>query len=122
MCTPGFGHRNMPRSLVHIGIILFLSLAGFNCSPSDDKPGPIAGPSGAASRVDNPAPTPKTSFTNSTSERPGKAPGANSKLRMRLKRDIKGKYSWEITGDDVRQIVDTDRQLRKKFGSSGQED
>ncbi|TSA12416.1 MAG: hypothetical protein D4R73_02355 [Deltaproteobacteria bacterium] len=104
----------MLRLLVHIGMILLLSLAGFNCSPSDDRAKPIAGPSGPASRLENPAPAPNT---DSVSERPKKAPKANSKLRIRLKRDVKGKYSWEITGDDVRQIIDADRPLRKKFGT-----
>ena len=114
--------RNMLRLLAHIGIILLLSLAGFNCSPSDDRANPIVRPSGTASRLDNLAPVPQSSLTDSVSERPKKAPKADSKLRIRLKRDAKAKYSWEITGDDVRQIIDADRRLRKKFGTGGQED
>jgi hypothetical protein len=56
-------------------------------------------------------------FSSEISKRDGKQSRANSKLRIRLKRDVKGKYSWEITGDDVRQIIDADRPLRKKFGT-----
>jgi hypothetical protein len=60
-------------------------------------------------------------FSNEISKRDGKQSKADSKLRIRLKRDAKGKYSWEITGDNVGQIIDADRPLRKKFGT-GQED
>ncbi|MDI6790816.1 MAG: hypothetical protein QME44_09025 [Thermodesulfobacteriota bacterium] len=109
--------RKMLRLLLHITLVVFLALVCLNCSPSDDRAGPIAGPSGPASRLENPAPN-----TDSVSERPKKAPKADSKLRIRLKRDVKGKYSWEITGDDVRQIIDADRRLRKKFGTGGEKD
>jgi hypothetical protein len=126
----------MLRLLVHIGIILLLSLAGFNCSPSDDRARPIAGPSAKADENNPPSPpfskggdmlSPPLEkgdtggFSNEISKRGGKQSKADSKLRIRLKRDVKGKYSWEITGDDVRQIIDADRPLRKKFGT-GQED
>ncbi|MEW6328192.1 MAG: hypothetical protein AB1487_11490 [Thermodesulfobacteriota bacterium] len=153
----GFGYRNMLRSLVHIGIILLLSLAGFNCSPSDDNAKPIAGPESShaplSQRGDfkkegtnhipslekgegqsphlgedgSPSIPPLEKgdtggFSNEISKRDGKQSKADSKLRIRLKRDAKAKYSWEITGGDVRQIIDVDRQLRKKFGTGGQED
>ncbi|MEW5948648.1 MAG: hypothetical protein AB1711_04470 [Thermodesulfobacteriota bacterium] len=61
-------------------------------------------------------------FSSEIAKPDGKQSKANSKLRIRLKRDAKAKYSWEITGDDVRQIIDADRQLRKKFGTGVGED
>jgi hypothetical protein len=136
MYAPRFGYRNMLRLLVHIGIILLLSLAGFNCSPSDDRAGPIAGPESPHTPLSQRRDFKKEGahhipplekgdtggFSSEISKRDGKQSKANSKLRIRLKRDVKGKYSWEITGDDVRQIIDADRPLRKKFGTSGQED
>ncbi|MDQ7837409.1 MAG: hypothetical protein RDU59_02825 [Thermodesulfobacteriota bacterium] len=127
----------MLRLLAHIGIILLLSLASFNCSPSDERANPIAGPSAKADE-NNPPSSPFSKggnmlgsplgkgdtggFSNEISKRDGKQSKADSKLRIRLRRDAKGKYSWEITGDDVRQIIDADRRLRKKIGTGGGED
>ncbi|MDD5450604.1 MAG: hypothetical protein PHT49_01745 [Desulfovibrionales bacterium] len=148
----------MLRLLAHVGIILLLALAGFNCSPSDERANPIAGPSAKANENNPPLPpfskggdmsspplengesqspplgkegVPSTpplekgdtgGFSNEISKRDGKQSKADSKLRIRLKRDAKGKYSWEITGDDVRQIIDVDRRLRKKIGTGVGED
>ncbi|MFH1146990.1 MAG: hypothetical protein V1736_04710 [Pseudomonadota bacterium] len=46
-----------------------------------------------------------------------KRPDKDPKLRIRLKRDAKGNYSWEITGADLNQIIQSERVLRKKFGT-----
>jgi hypothetical protein len=34
-------------------------------------------------------------------------------VRIRLKRSAEGKYTWELSGDDVDQIVRTDKRLKK---------
>ena len=39
--------------------------------------------------------------------RPGKP------VKIRLKRSAEGKYTWELTGDDVDQIVRADKRLKK---------
>lgn len=34
-------------------------------------------------------------------------------VKIKLKRLAEGKYTWELTGDDVNEVVKTDRRLRK---------
>lgn len=34
-------------------------------------------------------------------------------VRIKLKRLADGKYTWELTGDDVKEIIKIDKQLRK---------
>lgn len=34
-------------------------------------------------------------------------------VKIKLKRSGDGKYTWELTGDDVDEIVNTDKRLRK---------
>jgi len=36
-------------------------------------------------------------------------------VKIKLKRSGDGKYTWELTGDDVDEIVNTDRRLRKQL-------
>jgi hypothetical protein len=36
-------------------------------------------------------------------------------VKIKLKRSAEGKYTWELTGDDVDEIVNTDRRLRKQL-------
>ena len=37
-------------------------------------------------------------------------------VKIKLKRTSGGKYSWDLTGDDVDEIVKTDKQLRNQLG------
>ena len=37
-------------------------------------------------------------------------------VRIKLKRTAKDDYSWELTGDDVDEIIKTDRRLRSMLG------
>jgi predicted secreted protein len=37
-------------------------------------------------------------------------------IKIKLKRTSGGKYSWDLTGDDVDEIVKTDKQLRNQLG------
>lgn len=34
-------------------------------------------------------------------------------VKIKLKRTATGKYSWDLTGDDVEEIVKVDKRLRK---------
>jgi len=34
-------------------------------------------------------------------------------VKIRLKRSAEGKYTWDLTGDDVDEIVRSDKRLRK---------
>ncbi|MGC2062814.1 MAG: hypothetical protein WA610_07530 [Thermodesulfovibrionales bacterium] len=38
-------------------------------------------------------------------------------VRIKLKRTAKDDYSWELTGDDADEIIQTDRRLRKVLGT-----
>ncbi|MBI4654090.1 MAG: hypothetical protein HY752_03755 [Nitrospirae bacterium] len=38
-------------------------------------------------------------------------------LKIKLKRNAKNDYSWEINGDNVDEIIKTDKRLKKAFGS-----
>lgn len=37
-------------------------------------------------------------------------------VRIKLKRTAKDDYSWELTGDDVDDIIRTDKKLRQMMG------
>ncbi len=37
-------------------------------------------------------------------------------VKIKLKRTAKDDYSWELSGDDVDEIVKTDKKLRKQLG------
>jgi hypothetical protein len=37
-------------------------------------------------------------------------------VKIKLKRDGKDNYSWEISGSDVNQILKVDGKLRKQLG------
>jgi hypothetical protein len=37
-------------------------------------------------------------------------------VRIKLRRTSKNEYSWELTGDDVDEVVKADRKLRKLLG------
>lgn len=34
-------------------------------------------------------------------------------VRIKLKRSLEGKYSWDLSGDDVDEVVRTDKRLKK---------
>ncbi len=38
-------------------------------------------------------------------------------LKIKLKRSAKDDYSWEISGDDVNEIIKADKMLRKALSS-----
>lgn len=38
---------------------------------------------------------------------------AKKPVRIKLKRTVKGQYSWELSGDDANEILRVDKQLRQ---------
>jgi hypothetical protein len=42
----------------------------------------------------------------------------SSEIKIKLKRDGKDNYSWELTGSDVDQILKADEKLRKHLGGT----
>lgn len=38
-------------------------------------------------------------------------------VKIKLKRTAKDEYSWELSGDDAEDIIQTDRRLRKVLGT-----
>jgi hypothetical protein len=42
--------------------------------------------------------------------------GLKSDIKIKLKRDGKGAYTWEITGKDAQEILKANDQLRKRLG------
>ncbi len=111
--------KKLQKPSICVAIMLLTSLGGLNCSPSGETNPPIAVPA-KASHID--VSTEKRQTANDSPLRPVEQPSIDHKFRIHLKRDVKGKYSWEITGNNIKQILESDRQLRKKFGTSVQED
>jgi hypothetical protein len=38
-------------------------------------------------------------------------------VRIKLKRSAEGKYTWELSGDDVDEIIKADKRLKKLLGT-----
>jgi hypothetical protein len=36
-------------------------------------------------------------------------------VKIKLKRNTKGEYAWDISGDNTDEIIETDRKLRESF-------
>jgi len=49
-------------------------------------------------------------------EKREKKPPPPPEVKIRLKKDGKDQYSWELSGSDVEQILKVDEKLRKKLG------
>ena len=39
-------------------------------------------------------------------------------VKVKLKRNTKGEYAWDISGDNADEIIETDRKLRESFEKS----
>jgi hypothetical protein len=39
-------------------------------------------------------------------------------IKVKLKRDAKGAYTWEITGKDAQEVLKTNETLRKRLGEA----
>lgn len=40
-------------------------------------------------------------------------------VKVKLKLGTDGKYTWELTGDDVESIIEADRKLREHYKTDG---
>lgn len=49
-------------------------------------------------------------------EKEEREPPAPPEVKIKLKRDGKNNYSWELSGSDVDQILRVDDKLKKKLG------
>ncbi len=43
-------------------------------------------------------------------------------VKIKLKRNTKGKYSWDISGNNAYDVLETDKKLRKGLEKKGGED
>ena len=43
-------------------------------------------------------------------------------VKIKLKRNTKGKYSWDISGNNAYEVLETDKKLRKGLEKKGGED
>ena len=41
---------------------------------------------------------------------------AEKPVKIKLKKNVSGSYSWEISGNDADRIIDTDKKLRVTLG------
>jgi len=67
-------------------------------------------PSPSPKNSDNP-PVPKVVLER---EKANREPPLPPEVKIRLKRDGKDNYSWELSGSDADQILKVDEKLRKK--------
>ena len=49
-------------------------------------------------------------------EKIGKEPPLPPEVKIKLKKDGKDSYSWELTGSDVDQVLKVNEKLRKQLG------
>jgi len=61
-----------------------------------------------------PEPPPKVVVEKEKEER---EPPIPPEVKIKLKRDGKNNYSWELSGSDVDQILKVDDKLKKKLGA-----
>ncbi len=43
-------------------------------------------------------------------------------VKIKLKRNAKGSYSWDISGNNADEVLETDKKLRKGLGKKGGKD
>lgn len=60
-----------------------------------------------------PLPTPKITIEREKVEREEALP---PEVKIKLKRDGKDNYSWEVSGSDVDQVLKINEKLKKKLG------
>ncbi len=93
----------MVRILIVCTLVAFTSIACENRPmPSPEKSEAPSGPKGVVEkqRVDRASPFPP-------------------EVKIKLKRDAKDNYSWELSSSDVDQIIQVNDKLRKKVGGEG---
>ena len=84
--------------------ILFLCLALAACARPQEVPVKQKAPEGAAAEAQYKA------------EMDEIRKGLKSDIKIKLKRDGKGAYAWEIQGKDAQEILKANDQLKKRLG------
>lgn len=89
----------MRMLLAYLILLVFLACCERKPSSSDIKPEPLQ--------------TPKVTIEREKIEREEALP---PEVKIKLKRDGKDNYSWEVSGSDVDQVLKINEKLRKKLG------
>ena len=87
-------------------LLAFSALVAFLVIACEGKPPSLPGKS-------EPPSVPKAVVEREKMEREEPLP---LEVKIKLKRDGKDNYSWEISGSDVNQILKVDEKLRKQLG------
>ena len=87
-------------------ILLFCMFIVFACTACENKPSPSPEKSEAPS-------VPKVVVEREKVDRESPLP---PEVKIRLRRDGKDNYSWELSGSDVDQMIKVNEKLRKKVG------
>ena len=91
-----------------VRILIVCMLIAFNLTACDSRPSPSPEKSEAPS-------VPKVVVEREKIDRESPLP---PEVKIRLKRDGKDNYSWELSSSDVDQIIKVNEKLRKKVGES----
>ena len=88
-------------------LLLFCMFIVFACTACENKPSPSPGKS-------EPPSVPRVVVEREKGDR---EPPLPPEVKIRLRRDGKDNYSWELSGSDVDEIIKVNEKLRKKVGS-----
>ena len=91
-----------------VPILIICTLIAFSLTACEGKPVPSPEKSEAPS-------VPKVVVDKEKVDRESPLP---PEVKIRLKRDGKDNYSWELSSSDVDQIIKVNEKLRKKVGES----
>ncbi|WP_420265924.1 hypothetical protein [Candidatus Magnetominusculus dajiuhuensis] len=98
----------MKAYVIALSVAALLVLAGCNRQPSQEvntQPATTSAPSATVRPNEI-----EINKDNDTLMKPVKKP-----INVKLKRDFKGEYSWDIVGTDVKEIIKINRELQKEF-------
>jgi hypothetical protein len=87
-------------------ILAVFALIALTVTACENRPSP-------SPERSEPPPGPRVVVEKEKMERESPLP---SEVKIRLKRDGKDNYSWELSGSDADQIIKVDEKLRKKVG------
>ncbi|HSB05092.1 MAG TPA: hypothetical protein VLK23_07825 [Thermodesulfobacteriota bacterium] len=88
-------------------LLLFCMFIVFACTACENKPSP-------SPEKSEPPSVSRVVVEGGKGDRESPLP---PEVKIRLKRDGKDNYSWELSGSDVDQIIKVNEKLRKKVGS-----
>ncbi|MBF0553050.1 MAG: hypothetical protein HQK96_00665 [Nitrospirae bacterium] len=100
----------MNASVLVLSMAALLVLAGCNGQPTqalNTQPAVSAAPSAAV--------RPNEIEINKDNDTLMKPVEKKKPVNVKLKRDFKGEYGWDIVGTDVKEIIKINRELHKEF-------